>query len=509
MAKKRSRHASRKRARPADRWGAYLVVATLLLLGVTVAASPVLWASATLEPAVSDALSAVPLPANAEVVGNVPGGDDGARTLNLYGGGMRPLVEERDGVQTLNIYGPGGRIIAQVVRDGQGSEEVRYLLTDHLGSTRVVVDAEGNAMARYEYAPHGETTVAGSKGAEVRYRYTGHPYDEGQELYETPARGYDPTLGRFLSVDPRRQDASPYVYTGNNPVGYVDPTGGIKVPFFVISGLPVNKSNQGGALSRSIARGFRMRDDQIVRPSNIFMGIIDSRGHKRPSSAEVNPRKYLSGGREEDGTKWSLNNKLYWFIGEDEPVTVPNEIEAGLEAMRKIQPGFADEIVVIDFTGDANLSAPIMTKLSGLAKSVRLVRAGLETVPNFRGIPVTETITHDIHQYTPHKFGNLVDTTYQLDDVTQLVLTPLIVPDATRGESTQFDVPTVIQRVEQDTEDSSRPRSPINPSPQATEELHESIPGSSLQNPNAMLLGSREEELMSLVNEIPIELWGR
>ena len=94
-----------------------------------------------------------------------------------------------------------------------------------------MLDVEGNAVARYEYAPHGETTVDGTAAAEVQYRYTGHPYDEAQEIYETPNRVYDPTLGRFLSVDPQRDDASPYVYAGNNPVGYLDPTGGVKVPF--------------------------------------------------------------------------------------------------------------------------------------------------------------------------------------------------------------------------------------------------------------------------------------
>ena len=64
-------------------------------------------------------------------------------------------------------------------------------------------------MARYEYAPYGGTTVAGAAGTEVQFRYTGHRYDGGQEVYETPARGYEPTMGRFLSVDPQRQDASP------------------------------------------------------------------------------------------------------------------------------------------------------------------------------------------------------------------------------------------------------------------------------------------------------------
>ena len=225
MVKRRSTAAARKRARPADRWGAYMVAVTLLLMGVTVAASQVLWAGVTPEPAAAPAVSTASPAANGEVVGNAPAGDNSAQTLNLYGGGMRPLVEERDGVQTLNIYGPGGRIIAQVVRDGQGSEEVRYLLTDHLGSTRVVVDADGNAVARYEYAPHGETTAAGTAAGEVRYRYTGHPYDEGQEVYQTSTRGYEPTLGRFLSVDPKREAASPYTYVTNNPVLYKDPNG--------------------------------------------------------------------------------------------------------------------------------------------------------------------------------------------------------------------------------------------------------------------------------------------
>ena len=81
--------------------------------------------------------------------------DNSLRTLDMYGGGMRPLVEERGGVQTLNIYGSGGQMIAQMVRDGQGTREVRSLLPDHLGSTRAVVNAEDAVVARYEYAPYG------------------------------------------------------------------------------------------------------------------------------------------------------------------------------------------------------------------------------------------------------------------------------------------------------------------------------------------------------------------
>ena len=428
MAKKRSRStaAARNRIRPAHRWGMYLVPAMLLLLGVTVAAAQMLWASATPEPAAAPAVSNTSPAANGEVVSNAPGGDNSAQTLNLYGGGMRPLVEERDGVQTLNIYGPGGQIIAQVVRDGQGAETVRYLLTDHLGSTRVVLDAEGNAVARYEYAPHGETTAAGTAAGEVRYRYTGHPYDEGQEVYETPNRGYDPTLGRFLSVDPQRQDASPYVYAGNNPVGYVDPTGGIiEVPFFVVSGMPLNAANQGGPLSRSIARGFGLKSDQIVYPSSIFNSTTDSIGRERPSPVQVNPTKYLrGGGRKYEGTEWSLNKKLYWFIGTDKPVTDPNRLALGLQRLRGARLGFADEIVVIDFSGDANKIGLIMGRLSGRDKPARLVTAGLDVVEGpktrYRPTRIARKITRERVEYTPSEFGKLVNTTTLSDEVPQL-----------------------------------------------------------------------------------------
>ena len=194
----------------------------LAVLGATGIAAQLLEASASSEPAPARFFTST---ATNAAGASSEAGASSTRTFYSYGGQLRPLVEERNGVQTLNIYGPGGQIIAHVARDGSGGQEARHPLADHLGSTRAALDADGNAVARFEYGPHGETTAAGTAAAEVRYRYTGHPYDESQGLYETPARGYDPTLGRFLSVDPQRESASPYAYVSNNPVLYKDWTG--------------------------------------------------------------------------------------------------------------------------------------------------------------------------------------------------------------------------------------------------------------------------------------------
>jgi RHS repeat-associated protein len=57
----------------------------------------------------------------------------------------------------------------------------------------------------------------------LRYRYTGQEYDTETGLYNYRARFYDGETGRFLSVDPKAQFASPYMAMGNNPVMMVDP----------------------------------------------------------------------------------------------------------------------------------------------------------------------------------------------------------------------------------------------------------------------------------------------
>ena len=286
MAQKRFKPIARKRVKPTARWGVYVLM-SVVLLAVFGAATQLLAAAPS--PNSTPAASTASQAANVSGAGNAAGASSSVRTLYVYGDGMRPLVEETNRVQTLNIYGPGGQIIAQVVRDGLGEQEVRYLLADHLGSTRAVLDADGNVVARFEYGPHGETTAAGTAAAEVRYRYTGHPWDEAQGVYETPARGYDPTLGRFLSVDAARQSTSPYSYAGNNPVNKVDPNGLGPVHFFLYSAYGTMISDYRGEVSlrkpmheqlQAIqASGLTVEIGQLEGPGTKEFGSTDQAQH--------------------------------------------------------------------------------------------------------------------------------------------------------------------------------------------------------------------------------------
>ena len=170
-------------------------------------------------------------------------------TTTIRGTGLQPLVEESGNTQTLNIYGPGGVIIAQVATDspagGTPTTQTRYLLHDHLGSTRVVLDSNNQVLGSFDYSPFGETTVSnGATGnvADVAYRYTGQEVNGALGTYNYHARHYDAGVGRFLGVDPARQFASSYVYVGNNPINHTDPTGSIEdVPLVLVDNEGISK----------------------------------------------------------------------------------------------------------------------------------------------------------------------------------------------------------------------------------------------------------------------------
>src|SRR4030095_10384973 len=103
---------------------------------------------------------------------------------------------------------------------------VKFHLSDHLGSSNVVVDDAGALVSREEYTPYGETSFGSF--AKKRYRFIGKERDEESGLNYHGARYYAPWLARWISYDPlaaRHVNISPYHYSGNNPLLYVDRNG--------------------------------------------------------------------------------------------------------------------------------------------------------------------------------------------------------------------------------------------------------------------------------------------
>ncbi|MGD9562997.1 MAG: RHS repeat-associated core domain-containing protein [Pyrinomonadaceae bacterium] len=148
---------------------------------------------------------------------------------------------------TIFVYDAGGALAAEYSTVVAPAEEAEtsYLTTDHLGSPRVITDASGQVIARRDFMPFGEEigvgvgarseslkySVAGTD--RVRKRFTGYEKDDETGLDFAEARMYQNRHGRFTAPDPLLASASAvnpqtfnrYIYTGNDPVNYADPSG--------------------------------------------------------------------------------------------------------------------------------------------------------------------------------------------------------------------------------------------------------------------------------------------
>lgn len=132
---------------------------------------------------------------------------------------------------------------AVYVRRSDGSSDTYYVTTDHLGSTdKLLKAATGTVQVAESFAPFGARRGSAWQGApsaadltaisnSTPDGFTGHEMLDGVGLIHMRGRVYDPTVGRFLSVDPivRDADASQswngYGYVEGRTLSWTDPSG--------------------------------------------------------------------------------------------------------------------------------------------------------------------------------------------------------------------------------------------------------------------------------------------
>jgi RHS repeat-associated protein len=113
-----------------------------------------------------------------------------------------------------------------------------YYVTDHLGSTRKVVDSNNNIKETINYYPFGSemkmeapAQMQQTENANHPFRFTGKELDKqnGLNWYDFGARWFDVAgLPMWTSVDPLAEKYypfSPYAYCAGDPVNKFDPDG--------------------------------------------------------------------------------------------------------------------------------------------------------------------------------------------------------------------------------------------------------------------------------------------
>jgi RHS repeat-associated protein len=151
-------------------------------------------------------------------------------------------VKSRDATGNLASSGDSTFTTAQ-----NGSGGIKWLVTDYLGSTRMVIDETGSlaGITRHDFLPFGEELSAGVgirsasngySGDSVRQKFTGYERDSETGVDFAGARYFGNLMGRFTSPDDFLNDThvsdpqswNLYVHARNNPLRYIDPDGKIK-----------------------------------------------------------------------------------------------------------------------------------------------------------------------------------------------------------------------------------------------------------------------------------------
>jgi RHS repeat-associated protein len=165
-----------------------------------------------------------------------------------YDGDGNRVTKKTDGSLTdTYLWDPNGWLAELAIeRDGAGSELRRYTygdtllqmndgaadhsyMTDPFGSVANVTSSSGASELSYAFDPFGN--LRSSSGSLTNYmRFDAQFFDTNANLYDLRARQYDPTIARFLEIDPVRNPmmvpyTGSYVYVNDRPTVADDPAG--------------------------------------------------------------------------------------------------------------------------------------------------------------------------------------------------------------------------------------------------------------------------------------------
>ncbi len=232
----------------------------------------------------------------------------------LVESGQRTMTFEQDGDVLLRYqYGPTGEALFDQAFSGYGAPtlqletDLRLPVSDHQNSTRVVMGhsylADHILYVRQsiDYDPFGRVREVVRENAQspaplpiddldTIFAHHGSIIDPDSELYLKGERWYSPDLGRFVSEDPIQDGTNWFMFAGNDPVNYADPSGLSQQGHPLAGGYSGNVTRQptipsgnlfGGApLSSSLNNFLKGAVNQALNPARLpsttFGGFVDA-----------------------------------------------------------------------------------------------------------------------------------------------------------------------------------------------------------------------------------------
>jgi RHS repeat-associated protein len=195
---------------------------------------------------------------------------NGTQRYRYDANGRRVKRQVGQAGEVWQVYSPDGELLAEYPKQGAatvptkeygyrggqmlvvfdstltGDDQLKWMVTDHLGSTRMIVNKSGSlaGIRRRDYLPFGEELAASvghraasGSGYQVtdkpRQKFGSKERDAETGLDYFGARYFASVQGRFTSPDDFTKDSdvsdpqswNKYVYVRNNPLRYIDPSG--------------------------------------------------------------------------------------------------------------------------------------------------------------------------------------------------------------------------------------------------------------------------------------------
>jgi RHS repeat-associated protein len=192
----------------------------------------------------------------------------------LYSDKLSPVAEldGQNNIVSQFVYGISRTVPSYMVKNG-----VTYaLITDHVGSVRLVLNSTTGAVAqRLDYDAWGRVTQNTNPGFQP-FGFAGGLYDEATGLVRFGARNYDADSGRWTTKDPVGFGGGPnaYRYVGDDPVNFSDPSG-LWPAHGALNAAAQFSAGVGDILSGGLTRLARQAidaDDVVDRCSSWYKG---------------------------------------------------------------------------------------------------------------------------------------------------------------------------------------------------------------------------------------------